>query len=373
MRIGIDLTWFKPKKSGGVEFFMKYLIDGFTKLNDENEYMLLLADDNSEYLRHFFNPDKRVTYIDCNTKANAVAGHLLWQNTREYSVLRKNGLSFCFFPVFEMPIYKNKNIKTVTTIHDVQAIHFPDYFKKYELIWFNFAWQKDLDNADKVVTLTDFTNHDIQNHYNARDNIVTIYNPVSLDITDVMEFDQPSSQYGIKRNEYFYTVSSMHKHKNLITLLKMMKTIQEDNLDLPRKLVISGVGGPNKENLLNEIREMGIENNVILTAFVSSSERNSLIQNDNIFLFPSIFEGFGVPPVEALMLGSKVLTTKETSIPEVTMNRCNYVNDPYDVDEWISNIRCMQTQIAKTFTFEKYSDTYAARQYLNLFYKVAND
>jgi glycosyltransferase involved in cell wall biosynthesis len=370
MKIAIDLTWLKPKKSGGLEFFAKNLIDGFLKLADQNEYVLLTAQDNDTYLKDYFGKDARVVYLTCQTNANAVAQHLWWQSTQEYSFLKKNGLDFCYFPVYEMPIYKDKKIKCVTTIHDIQAQHYPEYFKKHELVWFHMAWQKVLNNSDKVVAITDYTKHDLEKYYHSHGNIVTIYNPISMDPDQVADFNALAEQYHLEENQYFYTVCSMHKHKNLITLLKVMKKIKEENIDLPKKLVISGVGGPNKEVFAQQVKEIGIQEDVLLTAFVSNEERNSLIKHSNIFLFPSIFEGFGMPPVEAMMLGKKVLTTRKTSLQEVTMNQCNYVEDPFDVDEWIAQMKKMQGQPDKTVTFDLFKDTYAARQYLDLFYEV---
>jgi glycosyltransferase involved in cell wall biosynthesis len=373
MRIGIDLTWLKPKKSGGVEFYAKNLLDGILKLKDKNEYVLLLAQDNSEYLRDYFGNDERLIYIDCKTNANAVAQHLFWQSTREYSILKKNNVKFCFFPVYEMPIYKNKNIKCVTVIHDMQADNYPEYFKKYELVWFHMAWQRVLDNSEKVIVTTNYTKQDVEKRYKSHGNIEVIYIPITLQAPVNESFDSLSEKYSIKDHEYFYTVSSMLPHKNLITLLKMMKKISEESISLPKKLVISGVGGRNKENFLSQIYKLGIQDSIVMTDFVSNEERNLLIQHSNVFLFSSIFEGFGMPPIEAMMLGAKVLSTKKTSLEEVTMDRCTYVDDPFDIDEWIRKLVKMQNQTSKVILFDEYKDTVIARQYLNLFYEMNKD
>ena len=369
MRIGIDLTWLKPKKSGGVEFYIKNLIDGMLLLEDDNKYVLFLAKDNSEYLREYFNDD-RITTVDCNTYAFNVKQHLIWQNLFQYRILKKNNIDFCFFPVYEMPLYRCKKIKTVTTIHDIQAFHYPEYFSKLENIWFKMAWQRDLKIANSIVAITEYTRQDLMKNFKHRNNVVKIYITIDSKDNEIADFSEIKNKYKIDKNGYYYTVSSMHKHKNLITIVKTIKEIKDRNLNIPKTLVISGVGGPNKDNLINQIKEMGVEDNIIITDFISNSEKYCLMKNSNCFLFPSIFEGFGMPPVEAMSIGAKVITTKETSIPEVTKERCSYVRDALNENDWIEEIEKIQNVEAEKITFEEYDNKIVARQYLDLFYKI---
>lgn len=369
MRIGIDLTWLKPQKSGGTESYAKNLLDGFIKLEDDNEYILFLAKDNAKYLSEYFTSEK-FKFVICNTYSERVKQHLIWQNIFEYRILKKNNIDFCFFPVYEMPIYKCKKIKNVTTIHDIQACHYPEYFSKLENIWFRFGWQRAILCSNKIVAITNYTKQDIVNNFKHKNNIEVIYNPTILDNSEIENFSLLKEKYNIKENEYYYTVSSMHKHKNLNTLIKMMKELKNSDIQIPKKLVISGVGGPNKENLIKTIKQMGVEGNVIITNFVSNSERNSLIKNSNVFLFPSIFEGFGMPPIEAMNLGAKVITTNCTSIPEVTKGKCNYVKNPLDEKEWIEEIEKIQSNKKEKITFDEYNNEIIARKYLDLFYEI---
>lgn len=370
MKIAIDLTWLKPKKSGGVEFYIISLIQGFLNLKDDNSYVLFLAKDNFDYIYDKFK-DKRISFVLCNTYANDVKGHLIWQNIHQYKILKKHNISFCFFPVYEMPIYKCKKIKCVTTIHDIQAYHYPQYFSKLENIWFNMAWKRVLKNCNKVVTITKYTKDDIIENFKTYNNLTYIYNPIVIDDKKILDFNKISKKYNIKKNNYYYTVCSMHKHKNLITLIETIKTIKEKNIkDIPNTLVISGVGGPNKENLKNIIKEYNLENNIIITDFVDDEIRNSLIVNSNCFLFPSLFEGFGMPPVEAMYLGAKVITTKCSSLYEVTKGKCDYVDDALSIEDWIDKIQNIQNKKRKKYHFEDYDLNVVSRKYLDLFYEV---
>lgn len=369
MRIGIDVTWLKPSKSGGVESYFRNLLDGFVELEDQNEYILLMAEDNISSFKRYTN-DPRITLIKCRTNANDVIKHLLWQNLHEWKIFKQYRVDLCFFPVYEMPVFKFNRLKTITTIHDIQAYHFPEYFPKMENIWYRIGWRATIKNSDKVVAISDFTKKDLQEHFPRANNLIRIHNPIVLNDNQKENFDKIKNKYAIEKNGYYYTVCSLHKHKNLITLIKVIEKIIREDINIPKKLVISGVSGPNKESLVNMIKDKSLTDHVILTKFVSNEERNCLIENCYAFLFPSLFEGFGMPPVEAMMLGARVVSTKETSLYEVTKNRCNYVENPTDVNEWISQLSKINSEELKKLSFPEYSKKNIAREYLNEFYKL---
>ena len=133
---------------------------------------------------------------------------------------------------------------------------------------------------------------------------------------------------------------------------------------LPKKLVISGVNGSAENELKTLIVKKNLQDNIIFTGYISNAERNTLYKGCHSFLFPSVFEGFGMPPIEAMLFGTKVVTTKCTSIPEVTQEKALYVNDPYDADEWIETIKCDWN--SKKIDFSDYEIKSIAKKYMEL-------
>lgn len=361
LNIAIDLTWVKPKKSGGVEAYIRNLLNGFQNNSQANNYFLLLSKDNYDSFAEYESDN--FSLIKCNCSANNVKFHLLWQNIEEPHILKKEKYDVCFFPVYERPIFKIKGIKTVTTIHDLLALHYPKNFSKLENIWFRFGWKYAVKNSDCVVAITDYTKNDIELNYKAK-NVVRIYNPIIIDKKDMSDFKKLKSKYNIEKNNYYYTVSSTYPHKNLMTLINVIK-----KYDM-KKLVISGVNGYQQEQIIKLIREENLADKIILTGFVTDAERNCLIKNSNIFLFPSVFEGFGMPPIEAMMLGKKVITTKCASLYEVTEKKCYYINNPYDIDEWKNKIENTENVKDKQFNFPNYEISKVAEEYCKLFEKL---
>jgi glycosyltransferase involved in cell wall biosynthesis len=222
-------------------------------------------------------------------------------------------------------------------------------------MWLKYSWKNSINSSYKIIAISDFVKNDIiQNYKIPPDKVKTIYNAIDIDLSNISDFETVSKKYHIDKNEYYYTVSSLAPHKNLITIVNLIKEIKNRKLNFPNKLLVSGIGGKDKENLVTLIRDNNLQDNIILTGFVELSERNTLYKYCRAFLFPSIFEGFGMPPIEAMAFGSKVITTKETSIYEVTQGKAFYVDKPYELEEWISNLYSLEKNSLQTIDLSMY-------------------
>jgi glycosyltransferase involved in cell wall biosynthesis len=182
-----------------------------------------------------------------------------------------------------------------------------------------------------------------------------------------VDFDELSKKYGIKKGEYYYTVCSLAKHKNLITLLKAIKILR--NRGNNNKLVISGVSINAEDQLFDYIRKNSLEDMIVYTGFISNEERNTLYDNCKKFLFPSVFEGFGMPPIEAMIRGATTVTTMEPSLVEVTEGKADYVKNPLDAKEWANLIERETPGVTKEtqdLLFNKYSSKLVPQEYIRV-------
>lgn len=364
MKYAIDLLWVKPGKVGGAESYIRNLLLGIAEIGITDEIYLVVTLDNKESFAHFLKYPC-FKFLECNISSEPVSKRILWQNINFERILRKNGIVNCFCPFYCKPLKKSKEITYVTVIHDLQQLHYPEYFTKLRYHWIKFAWKRAILTSKRIIAISEFDKNDIMHWYHVQENKVKrIYNPIVVDNGEV-PFEEIGVKYGIQPEKYFFALSSLLKHKNLDTLLRIIKEIKDGNIQgIPHKLIISGIGGAAKSEIEAYIKENHLENDCVLTGFISNEERNSLYINSFAFLFPSVFEGFGMPPVEGLILGTRVVTTKKTSIFEVSNGLAYYVDDPYDSKEWIRIFLEIKDKPKKKFTFPQYDKRDIAEQYL---------
>lgn len=374
MLIGIDLLWVRPKICGGTESVIRNLIQGFGMYDEKNEYILFVGKDTADTFTEYSEyPNVRIQV--CNTESLNRIKRIAWENKNLDKMARSMHADMMFVPVYSKPNSKpvsKGGIPYVTVIYDLQALHFPEYFSRMKLIFAKRSWKKACDESAKVITASRYCKDDIAEHYPfVKDRIEVIYVPLIVDNEMTPEdkkdiFDNLSGKYHISENGYFYTVSSMMPHKNLDTLLKLMKEYKDGDEFPDIKLVVSGVGG-NKDDFINKVKEYGIEDRVVDTGYVSDCERDVLYEKCRLFLFPSEFEGFGMPPVEAMLKGANVVCTKEACIEEITDNRAEYVASSRDTDEWKRAVAKAMERQKKAESFPQYELSKITREYTDLF------
>lgn len=360
----VDLLWLRPKKVGGTEFYIRNLLDGFLRLEEPFHLFLLVSKDNKDTFRHY-TEDKRMELLETEVVSANIPRRILWNFFCQNRFLRKRGIRKCFVPVYCRPLF-NGGVAYVNVIHDLQAAHHPEYHPFHEIAYSRLCWWLDAHLSRHLVAISDWVRDDVREKYHVKgEKITTIYDPITVVKDEIVSFDCLAKKYHVEEKAFYYTVAQLIPHKNLDTLISVMERIKSTGTDLPCRLLISGVNGESREKLERQILDRGLEREVTLTGFVENAERNALYRYCRAFLFPSVFEGFGMPTVEAMLFGTMVIATDRTCIPEVTQGKANYVKDPYDVEEWIRVMKNPADRIAE-MDFSQYDQMKLSRKYFEL-------
>lgn len=370
MRIGIDLLWVRVGLCGGTESFVRNLIDGFRQYDTTNEYILFVARDNSESFREYVEKSGgRMRLCVCPVNSGSQPRRILWENLYLDRLAHRQRTDIMFIPVYSMPHTWGSGISYVCVIHDLQAIHFPQYFSLPRRIFLRYEWRHTCRKARKILTDSEYCRKDLERHYPwTKNRLQVMYVPIP---NGTRETTQLRSQIlALAEQEYDYCVSSLLPHKNLDTLLQAVQRMCAQGVWEDRRLVISGVGG-NVRQTEEKLEQYGIARQVVLTGFVSDMERDYLYEHCRLFLFPSIFEGFGMPPIEAMRCGKRVVMTRCSCLEEITQGRAVYVDEPYDPAQWQERIQRARQLPEQKEAFPEYEPENIVRQYQRLWQEVA--
>ncbi len=220
--------------------------------------------------------------------------------------------------------------KNYYTIHDIIPLRLPYATQDNKKLFYDMLL-KIVKSSDKLVTVSEFSKKDIVTHLKvAQEKVINTYQDVCLSddwSSDKISFsiNQLQAQFGVSSQEYFLFVGAIEPKKNVVRLLEAFLSA-----NVEQKLIVVGPLAwlSSKENvLLQQYQER-----VIYLSYVSSDTLNVLLRHARALIFPSLFEGFGLPVMEAMSVGLPVITSTISSLPEIAGGAAYLVN-PYKVDE----------------------------------------
>ena len=242
---------------------------------------------------------------------------------------------------FLPPIVPDRLGVAGVVLHDLQYRHFPSYFSARKRVWLRAAQAFAMRRADRVFVISEFVRQDVLRVFGDRhaDKLSVAPNPISWSRFGVA---QAGEARPLER-PYVLSVAAQYPHKNLGTLIRGFAEVAARDSDVQLVLCgqdyagLRGVGGTGV-GLGPLIEELGLSGRVLLTGYLNDAELGKWYRHASLFAFPSVFEGFGMPPVEALGFGLPVLTTNLTALPETTLGLGRIVDAAEDSSAWASHI-----------------------------------
>ncbi len=230
-----------------------------------------------------------------------------------------------------------KNIKFVLTIHDLAIKKFKTVGSFKNTLVQKIFLGKSMKNADEIIAISKATKQDIIDLYKVPDNkIKIVYNGANIsknskEITNEQE-KEIKEKFSIKDIPYIFFISTIEPRKNVETLIKAFNYIKEkENTNL--KLIIAGGLGWKYENVIKLYEESKYKEDIIMPGYISSEEKVYLYANTKCFVYPSLYEGFGLPILEAMANKALVVTANNSSLPEVGGDVAFYYNDTLNYEE----------------------------------------
>lgn len=387
MRIVIDAYPAMLQKSG-VGYYAHHLISEFRKLaaagNRKNEYYLCDAVSGMFFYNmvkvdsDFSNAGRFLRVSEVRFPFVTLARILVFIRNKVAGASARLEDADIFFGTNYRGIF-DKGLRNIITIHDMAYEYFPEALTDKALDYLKTHLPEVAQKADCLIADSEATKLDVVKHLNvAEEKVKVIYLGVDdkfKPINDSALLEKVRAHYRLPRKFILY-VGTIEPRKNIQGLIKAYARLCEEDA-FYHDLVIAGWMGWKSEGLTDLIKGLGIEHRLHFTGYIDENDLPALYNLTDLFAFPSFFEGFGLPVLEAMACGVPVVTSNVSSLPEVAGDAAVLVN-PHSVDEIAGGMNrlltdndlrksCSEKGIARSrlFTWEK-----CARETLAVFEEV---
>ena len=384
MIIGIDGNEANIKNRVGVGQYAFNLLKNLYLLDKKNQYIIYLKNkplsdlpkETKNWRYKVFGPQKLWTKI-------ALPFHLFTQSEK--------------LNLFYSPSHYSPSISpcpTIPTIHDLGYLSFQNQFTKKDLYQLINWTKKSLKKAAHIITVSNFSKTELERIYKINPNKITIaYNGVGepLKIDSVTQ-QKILSTYSLKTKNYYLYLGTLKPNKNIPFLIKAFSKYLKIKKITPcpvkgrveegfvPKLVIAGKKGWLFDEIFTTVKQEGIEKNVIFTDFIDEAQKWTLYSNASALIMPSLYEGFGIPVIEAMKINTPIISSNIDPLQEV-IQTCAFYFDPHNqknlIDQLIKFNKTPPSEIKKMTELAKTRADYfnwinTAKSALSVFKKFEN-
>lgn len=244
----------------------------------------------------------------------------------------------------------------VVNIHDVKVKAKPEYFNKIFSAWYNLLFKNDVKRAKYIITVSNFSKKEIIKYFHADENKITVI-PNAWQHYEKIKYDENAlNKYNLKRNDYYFSMSSLEPNKNFKWIAEVAK--KNPNQEF-------AIAGSINSKVFSEGLGFDCPNNMKLLGFVSDEEAKTLMRDCKAFIFPTYYEGFGLPPMEAISAGCKSVIVSDSEVMhEIFGDGVEYIDpDIYELDDTLVDLN-------KDKILSMYSWSKSANLLMNLLHKV---
>ena len=343
----IDISWINDELSGGGKYSSFNIIHALKKNNLYKKKNIILIVNKNLVKNQKFLKNFKLFYLPSNKYFNFICRWFFLFILSKKNIIQKYLCLNLYSPIIK------SNFETINLIHDMQWEVFPEYYSKLRIVWLKFNIFLCSNYSNKVLFTSEFIKKQYLNNYKFKAKTYVSYLPFNFKIKSL------KPKIKLKTNSFFFVLSSNLKHKNL----KLIIDIFQNNI-LNKKLVIAGVGQKLKKK----------DGNIVFLKKISERNKVWLYRNCYCYLQPSLYEGFGMTVVEALIYSRSILISNLRPFREICLNNVKYIKLPSLKLNWLKalkNKNKKSNMIKKNIVFYKKLLKFEPENFSNrLFYLI---
>lgn len=323
MHIAIDARMITYDNMHGIARYVYNLILQLAEIDKENRYTILVCSHSP--LRKELLPVERFEFLELTSKFIS-----LREQIELPTVLKKIKADLFHSPSFVAPLFCPCPL--VMTIHDLNHLVLPQYYTFIHQVYYKVFVKRCIEKSTWLLTVSHFSKSEILKYFKFPEHRIQVtYNGVNdtyKPLTTAVDLEKILDHYDLP-SQYIFYVGNSKPHKNLLTLVR---AYCQSNIELP--LVMRA---PVNVEALKIANTFNKKSRLYFTKFIPDDDLPIIMAGASLFVWPSTYEGFGLPPLEALACGTPVVVSNTTSIPEVLKDAGIYIN-PYDVNDIIRGL-----------------------------------
>lgn len=317
MKIGIDASRYSHEQATGVESYSWHIINGLLKLVGDDEVVLY----------------GREPGVICGREIKVLKARRFWTLTALSREMRVSPPDVLFVPSHTLPLRLAK--RSVITIHDVAFKHLRSAYSFVQYHYLDRSTRYAVKHADKIIVPSMATAEDLKHFYRCPESKIEVIphgfsEPAGVG-DDIFEKSEVLKYFKLnKDSKYFLFVGRLETKKNLVRLIEAFGDFVRRHGDY--RLVLAGKRGVGFEKVLAKVDELGLMDKVVMPGYIDEQEKAVLYKYCRAFVFPSLYEGFGLPLLEAFYYRKPILCSNVSSLPEVGGDAVVYA-DPLSVED----------------------------------------
>lgn len=320
MLIGIDASRAVAARPTGTEVYSQRLIQALLAFQKRRSSSV------RHHLRLYFRATPPIGAFP-GTEWRVLHFPRLWTHLRLSWEMVCHPPDALFIPAHVLPLIHPR--ASLVTVHDLGYLHFPQAHPWRQRLYLDLATRWNARSAAHVLADSKATKADLVTHYATPPNKITVaypgYDETLAPVEDPVTIEAVKARYHIT-GDYFFYLGTLQPRKNLAHLVDAFATLKSDAM-----LVLAGKRGWLYDDLFARVQRLGLEERVIFPGYIAAEDKAALLSGATAFVFPSLYEGFGFPVLEAQVCGCPVLTSTTSSLPEVAGDAALLV-DPTNVE-----------------------------------------